>query len=542
VTNVIMSATDHRLAANTLAEALAQPGRVIISAELSPSARHPDRLFRFAEAARRTDVVVTLTDAPAGLPAPSPDPFAVELAQQMGRQPIVTVSCRGATQAALLARLDALHRAGLRNVLVVTGDYPRQGNAVFETDSAGLLLEAGRLGASRGATLNGQADAAHDFCFGTAVSPFKYTEGDIWGQRIKTWKKRRAGASFLITQIGFDIAKFQELRLWMKRDGMSDVPVLASVHMLHAGNADTISNGRLPGVFVSPDLAALIAGEAPGGRARARRRSALLADVLVRGLGYRGIHFGGLSTFDDLAEIRSTMDELRAHSWRESYDEYICQTVDDRRVRFAPEGGFTLFPRGADGLLRDAGVQAANRSRYASPPRWLTWAHRLFFSPGNPGTWWLRQALTRAELRGLTRLLEVFEHEVKGRTLGCQMCGDCRIADLQYRCPEPARGCFKSLLNGPCGGATVDGRCEVDPARPCYWRLVVESALATGTLAQLYQAQTPRDPALRGTSSWRNFALGQAASPLAIGQPAWLAATEPAAQGAEGGPISREGR
>ncbi len=44
----------------------------------------------------------------------------------------------------------------------------------------------------------------------------------------------------------------------------------------------------------------------------------------------------------------------------------------------------------------------------------------------------------------------------KHSLVGCESCGQCRLSDTLYICPET---CPKGLANGPCGGTTLD-RCE----------------------------------------------------------------------------------
>lgn len=520
---------------NTLAEALATPGRAVYTAELVPAEGRLDQFFRFAQQARDSEVVVTLTDSAGGVRAPSPDPLAVEVARLMGRQPVVNVSCKSEDRDGLLKRLLALYQHGLRNVFAVTGDYPRAGRAVFDLDSVGVLLAiwALKTGLDFPSLQPRASGTLPDFYAGAAVCPFKYTEGDVWGQRIKTWKKWRAGASYFIAQVGYDVKKFHELRLWMARDGMGHVPVLGNVYVLHSDNLLPFVGGRVPGTYLPPDLrdkywwrlhppeqkrvtrGLRFTRMAGFDRAVALRRAALLADVLVRGLGYRGVHFGGLSRFEDLAEVLAIKDELAARDWRENYEEYRAAD-GTREMRFAPEGTFYLFPEGGDGLLRDGPIQTADRARYPCPPASLVRLHRHWFEPEQPGSRLLKRALERSDREGLGRLATFIERTIKTETLGCEMCGDCRLQYLQFRCPEPVRGCIKSQINGPCGGGTVDGMCEVDAQRPCYWRLVVESALATGTVEELYQVHLPRDPALRGSSSWRNHLLGRTVPPLAL--------------------------
>ena len=52
----------------------------------------------------------------------------------------------------------------------------------------------------------------------------------------------------------------------------------------------------------------------------------------------------------------------------------------------------------------------------------------------------------------------------------CSLCGECILDELGGLCPHTL--CAKGMLNGPCGGTTKDGKCEVDSEKPCGWLLI----------------------------------------------------------------------
>jgi hypothetical protein len=58
--------------------------------------------------------------------------------------------------------------------------------------------------------------------------------------------------------------------------------------------------------------------------------------------------------------------------------------------------------------------------------------------------------------------------------------------------------CPKGLLNGPCGG-NIQGRCEVDPERPCAWCEIYERLEQQGRL-ELIEPILPLHPYSRTTT------------------------------------------
>jgi ferredoxin len=49
----------------------------------------------------------------------------------------------------------------------------------------------------------------------------------------------------------------------------------------------------------------------------------------------------------------------------------------------------------------------------------------------------------------------------------CRTCRECVLGETAGICPVTR--CAKSLFNGPCGGTSRDGKCEVSKDTPCAW-------------------------------------------------------------------------
>lgn len=73
----------------------------------------------------------------------------------------------------------------------------------------------------------------------------------------------------------------------------------------------------------------------------------------------------------------------------------------------------------------------------------------------------------------------------------CAACGTCLIHLFGGLCPVTR--CAKGLLNGPCGGSTPDGRCEVNKDRDCVWHLIHQRMKKLGQLDLLMQVVDLKD-------------------------------------------------
>jgi len=485
---------------------LAEKDRFVITLELVPgkesTGRSVDTVMGIARDAFADGRVsaVSITDNPGGNPALSPDVLGYQIFK-VGMDVIVHFTCRDLNRVGMESRALQLAMMGMKNILALTGDYTGkgfggQGAPVFDLDSVNLLIMLGMI--SDRMHRSGDPDG---FFTGCAVSPFKRSEAECFAQYAKLCRKTAAGARFVITQLGYDAAKFQELTAVMHLMERRP-PVLGSVYLLNARAAAVMNRGKVPGAVVTDALLSRVQAEwrdPRKGRAAAVERAAQLGAVL-KGLGYKGMHLGGIHK--DFTTAGTVLDRMEA--------------IEDRWQDFLPEFS---FPQ-PDGFYAFRGDRDA-----AAPPRFGRSAHRLslserihfklmrkshhlFFEPASRlHPLWIRISRELDRRSGGRTFARWLEYIFKGPLLGCRQCGDCGIEHVAFLCPESQ--CPKHTRNGSCGGS-LDGRCEVYPDKHCIWYR------AYGRLASIDRTHDivngcipPRMWELDRTSSWLNFHLGR---------------------------------
>jgi methylenetetrahydrofolate reductase (NADPH) len=483
--------------------------RFVLSYELVPARASKgariDAILEFAEQAGKFGVpdALNLTDNPGGGPALSPDVLGKEI-KDLGVTPIVHFSARDVNRIGIESRALALDRVGVENLLVITGDYPTDGQMglakpVFDLDSVQLLDYLSRM--NEGLRVEGQPERlalseGTNFFLGCVVSPFKASEPEVMTQYYKLEKKVRAGADYVITQLGYDTRKYEELLQYMRDRGIL-IPVLGSVFVLSRAVARTMNRGAIPGCTVTDALLAQVEAEyrSPDRGKKASMERAARQIAVLRGLGYSGAHIEGFGLrFDDVRMIIERAQELEGN-WQEYAEQF----------RFSPEGTFYLY-EGKEDLPAH---RSAIRTRRPPVSYWaMRVLHGLFFKLGTVGYHLMRRL--SAWLDAHERALQVFyaiEHRTKAMLFDCRDCGDCVLPEMHYLCPESQ--CPKFQRVGPCGGSSA-AMCEVFPERFCVWYRVYTRAETTGTLEDLRDYFVPpRDWTLYGTSSWINFYLGR---------------------------------
>ncbi|MBW1735128.1 MAG: methylenetetrahydrofolate reductase C-terminal domain-containing protein [Deltaproteobacteria bacterium] len=486
---------------------ISNPDRFVVTMELVPGeqsrGRSVDTVMRIAEDALRDGRIsaVSITDNPGGHPSLSPDVLGSEIVSR-GMDVIVHFTCRDQNRVGLESRALQLGHLSIRNILALTGDFAGKGFAgqgapVFDLDSVSLLSMLRMM--NEGTLARGDRE---DFFAGCAFSPFKRTEEESFCQYFKLFKKVGAGASFAITQVGYDARKFHEA-LCVQRDWGMQIPTLGSVYLLTPKVAGVMCEGRIPGVVVTKRLLGTVQEEwedRDRGKAALIDRSARLA-VILRGLGYRGVHFGGVHRdFGVLSAVLDRMEEIK-HRWREYLPDFD----------FPQRNGFYLYHRDPDTGL-SAGEIIPCRSRASHADRVVFQAyraiHRTFFNHDAPFASIYSSLCQRLEKRPLASLLVRTVEDVSKKFLfSCQECGDCGIQHLAFFCPESQ--CPKHTRNGPCGGSR-NGMCEVHPERRCVWFRAYRRWASVNQPERIKEEYVPpRRWELNRTSSWINFHLGR---------------------------------
>ena len=460
---------------------------------------------------------LTLTDNPGGNPAILADYLGAEVFQK-GIEPLVHFTCKDKNRNQIESQLYALDRAGVRNLLVMSGDYPVSGYAgrpkpVFDLDPIHVLdlitqMNQGLEYPGIKGTIKHQPS---DFFAGAAVSPFKATEEEQVTQYFKLEKKVKAGAQFIITQLGYDARKFHEVIQFIRQKGWN-IPVIGNIYILPLGAARLMNQNKIPGCVVPDKLVADLEREAQapdkGKQARLDRAAKMYA--FMKGMGFDGVHIGGHNVkYEDVEYIIEKGEEL-SKNWMDYIHEFDYPI--DNGFYFYEKDPKTGLNTPKPTELKGRGLSTEVEFIYQVS----TLIHNLMLEPGTP-FWKPMKAIAKAvDGTGAEKAYHTFEHLTKVALYDCKDCGDCALMDLGYVCPMSQ--CPKNQRNGPCGGS-YKGWCEVYPnKKKCAWARAYARLKSSDKVHELQEnIVPPPNWDLYQTSSWINFYLGRDHSAKRLG-------------------------
>jgi len=500
---------------NKMREAI-QNGEFVVTCEVIPGrgANEPAQIHEFETAAAIWETgrvhAISITDNPSGNPALLADSYAADF-QARGITPLVHFTCKDRNRNQIQSQFYALQRQGMENLLCMTGDYQNSGWAgvsrpVYDLDPIHLVQMA--LDMNNGLVVEGRGGATREtpasFFPGAVTNPFKYMEGELIPQYYKLERKIIAGAKFIITQVGYDSRKLQELKFYLEDNGYQ-VPLIANIFLLNLAAARLMRANEIAGCYISDELFATLEAEAKsedkGKSARFLRAAKMVA--IARGLGYAGVHIGGFGiTVEGFNYILDTADELQ--------DQWPALA---REISYGKAGGFYYYQPELDAAGQPTGLNSRELSPRPEKVRgrkiMATYGLSRFFhywvlTENKRGFHILKAVMAwRENKKGLHRN-HGLEHLGKTILYHCQDCGDCGLEPCIYTCPMSR--CPKNQRNGPCGG-TVNGWCEVFPnQRYCIHFKAYQRLKKYDELYKMDSFITvPNDWLLFDTTGWGNY-------------------------------------
>ena len=164
-----------------------------------------------------------------------------------GKPPLAHLTCMGASEEAVLKILDDLASLGVKNILALRGDPPKEGP-----------IHEGAFKYARDLVRFTKEEKPGAFCIGGAAYPEGHVEAPSMACDLLNLKKKvDEGVSFLITQLFFDNELFLSFRDVARSLGIN-IPITAGI--MPVLNAKQISRMvSLCGASIPTALAHLIA-------------------------------------------------------------------------------------------------------------------------------------------------------------------------------------------------------------------------------------------------------------------------------------------
>lgn len=204
---------------------------------------------------------------------------ALMIEREVGIETVVHYCCRDRNLLGMLSDLLGAAAAGLRNLLIITGDPPKMGpypdaTAVFDIDAIGLTNVAYRLnhGLDPG---NNVIGTPTQFVLGVGVNPAAV---DLERELKRFYWKVDAGAEFAVTQPVFDP---DQLESFLTRTARYEIPIIAGIWpLISVRNAEFLAN-EVPGISVPQTILARMAKASDGGKESALTEGLAIAREMV---------------------------------------------------------------------------------------------------------------------------------------------------------------------------------------------------------------------------------------------------------------------
>ena len=220
---------------------------------------------------------VNIPDGPRALSRMSSSYLSLIIQEKVGIEVIQHYACRDRNLLGMVGDLLGACGAGIKNILLVTGDPPKMGTypdatAVFDVDSIGLTNVVNSLNC--GMDLGGNPlKNPTGFFIGVGVNP-SAVDLDYEISRFE-WKVK-AGAQFAITQPVFDSEQFTD---FLNRIEHVRIPIVAGIWPLVSVQNAEFLNNEIPGAYVPEEVVKRM--KAAGNKREARKTGIQIAQELL---------------------------------------------------------------------------------------------------------------------------------------------------------------------------------------------------------------------------------------------------------------------
>lgn len=353
--------------------------------------------------------------------------FASAIAPENRDSHVIYLSGREKDEETISGTLAQCRLEGFKNVVCVSGmpSLKQKNKRVFES----LQM------------LKMNQESEDPLFAGAVVNPYKYEICASVAQSMKLVKKALTGASFAVTQFGWDNAKLQEIS-WQLHRSSCNIPLFARQMLLSPAAAVDLCSGNYPGIRFSKNFQNALRSEMQLSTAQflaAQWRRFQLNVVGAHFLGYSGIQIGGIeSVATAKTAYQMIQDSFRIFStyqdWLDAVKDYYSQ------MDIAPyPWRYYLF----DNLLQpEVTRDEANLSKTTVPEP----SSGQMFRYKLAKTLFSKSDQHPASERRLSKKMIV----------SCKGCNACHLPQNLFLCPEE---CPLGFRNGPCGEVDVSGKC-----------------------------------------------------------------------------------
>ncbi|HEX7024520.1 MAG TPA: bifunctional homocysteine S-methyltransferase/methylenetetrahydrofolate reductase [Gemmatimonadales bacterium] len=283
-------------------------GEFITTVEIvPPKGVDPGPMFDQCRALRAAGVdAVNVPDGPRAQSRMGALLSGLMIEREVGLETVVHYACRDRNLLGMLSDLLGAAAAGLRNLLLVTGDPPKMGpypdaTAVFDIDAIGLTNLVSRL--------NHGLDPGHNpigaptkFVIGVGVNP---AAPDLDRELKRLHWKIEAGAEFAITQPVFDL---DQLDRFLKHVESFRLPIIGGIWpLVSLRNAEFLAN-EVPGVTVPAEVLARMRRSSERGREEALAEGVAIAREMLVAVRDR---LRGAQVSAPLGRVPVALDVLR---------------------------------------------------------------------------------------------------------------------------------------------------------------------------------------------------------------------------------------